>query len=64
MDLRILASVPDGQALRDKLMGTKMGERRNANDLKVATALLRKLLEPDEKKRLKHFNRLTYDRRA
>ena len=54
--LQLLASVPDDPlrlALK-KLLNN--GVRKNASiDLQTATALLRKLLEPDPSKRLKHF---------
>ena len=57
-DLRVLACVPNGQALTQVLnKGLRSGERRGATtDLKVAAALLRKLLEPDAAKRLGYFN--------
>eukprot|EP00964_Phaeocystis_antarctica_P114301 scaffold78284_cov69-Phaeocystis_antarctica.AAC.1 len=56
-DLRKLADASDAGPLR-KVLNTALydGVKPNApDDLKVATALLRKLLEPDERKRLAHF---------
>ena len=54
--LQLLASVAD-EPLRVALNKALNRVRKNASadDLKTATALLRKLLEPDPSKRLKHF---------
>lgn len=57
-DLCTLASVSDAEPLR-KVLNKAMydGERRDAPDnLAAATALLRKLLEPNATKRLAHFD--------
>jgi serine/threonine protein kinase len=55
-DLRVLAS-GSGESLRRVLdKALNKGEKRTASiDLKAATALLRKLLEPDPSKRLGYF---------
>ena len=56
-DLRTLASEPDLPLQRALDKALNKGETRSASiDLKAATDLLRKLLEPDEKKRLEHFH--------
>eukprot|EP00964_Phaeocystis_antarctica_P104474 scaffold69582_cov58-Phaeocystis_antarctica.AAC.6 len=56
-DLRILASVPDAPLRRALDKALNKGEKRSASiDLKAAAALLRKLLEPNEEKRLEYFH--------
>ena len=59
-DLRTLASVPDDAPLRRALdKALYNGEKPDAsNDLKAGAALLRKLLEPDEEKRLECFSHI------
>ena len=55
-DLRILASAPDAPLRRALDKALNKGEISTASiELKTAAVLLRKLLEPDEKKRLEHF---------
>lgn len=55
-DLRTLASAPDAPLRRALDKALNKGEIRSASiELKAAAVLLRKLLEPDEKKRLEHF---------
>ena len=56
-DLRKLAAAPDVGLLRKVLNKALYDEVQPhaPDDLKVATALLRKLLEPDAQKRLAHF---------
>ena len=55
-DLRILASEPDLPLRRALDKALNKGEIHSAKiELKAAAVLLRKLLEPDEKKRLDHF---------
>ena len=57
-DLRTLASEPDLPLRRALDKALNKGETRSASiDLKAATDLLRKLLEPDEKKRLEYFHK-------
>jgi hypothetical protein len=57
-DLRKLAAASDAEPLLKVLNKALFnGERRDASvDLKVASALLRKLLEPEAEKRLAHFD--------
>jgi serine/threonine protein kinase len=57
-DLRTLASVPDAPLRRALDKALYNGEKSDAsNDLKAGAALLRKLLEPDEEKRLECFHK-------
>ena len=57
-DLRTLASEPDLPLRRALDKALNKGETRSASiDLKAATDLLRRLLEPDDTKRLEYFHK-------